>query len=258
MIPTLLAALQQKRGTGFVDRPFAPTTKHASALIGSVDPLALPSSASVRDPAVQPKWQSSTDSCLGMSMAQAFRLSCLKKKIPCPDLSGLFPYKLGRASMGTEDEDIGMSFEAAGSAVERFGLASEAAWPFSVMKVNSRVSGTSLHDAYDRRGLRGYYSLGRSDVDGVRLALSKEIAVVGAWAVDSMFGRDSGPILIDTPDRDIVGNHAMVIEDYSADGAFGVLNHYGPSWRDGGRARFTEAYMASSLGFLVIDVGRSL
>jgi hypothetical protein len=192
-----------------------------------------------------------------MSGAQAFRLSALKRGIPCPDLSGLFPYKLGRASIGLEDTDAGMSF-AALMAATRFGFASEEAWPFSVMSVNSRPSGTAYHDAYDRRGVRNYYSIDAADADGVRQALAKDIAVIGAWAVDKMFQLDSGPVLLDTPDRDIVGNHAMVIEDYAPDGSFGILNHYGDTWRDGGRCRFTEQYLKSGFGFLAFDVGAYL
>lgn len=256
MIKALIGALQQKKGTGFIEAPFSVTTQKFSSLIGA--PAALPSFASVRSAEVEPKWQSATDSCLGMSLAQAFRLACLKRGIPCPDLSGLFPYKLGRASMGMEDNDVGMSFEAGATAVERFGLCSEAVWPFNLMSVNTRPSGTALHNAYDRRGLRGYYSIDRDDSDGVRQALAKGYVPIGAWAVDKMFALDSGPTLIDVPDRDIAGNHAMPIEDYAPDGTFGLINHYDKSWRDGGRCRFTEQYVKSSLGFLVIDVGPSL
>ncbi len=256
MIKALVGALQQRRGLGFIEAPFSPTTKKISALLGA-SPV-LPSSATVRSADVGPKWQSATDSCLGMSFAQAFRLSCLKRGIPCPDLSGLFPYKLGRASIGLEDQDIGMSFEAGATAVERFGLCSEETWPFNLMRVNSRVSGTALHDAYDRRGLRAYYSIDRDDIESVRHAIFRGIAVIGAWNVDQLFTRDAGPVLIDTPDRDIAGSHAMVIEDYAPDGTFGLLNHYSDSWRDGGRCRFTEQYAQSSLGFLALDVGSSL
>ncbi len=256
MIKAAIGALRGQKGRGFIDAPLSPSTPHVSTLIGTE--AALPPSASVRRPEVNAKYQSATDACLGFSAAQAFRLACLNRGIACPDLSGLFPYKLGRASMGLEDTDAGMSFEAMGTAVKRFGLCSEAAWPFNLMRVNSRPSGTAFHDAYDRRGLRGYYSIDRSDADGVRRALSKHLPVVGAWAVDRSFGIDSGPGLIDTPDRDIAGNHAMVIEDYAADGTFGILNHYDVTWRNGGRCRFTEGYVKASLGFLVFDEGAFL
>ncbi len=241
------------RGRGFIEAPFAPTTRPVSALIGA-EP-SYPLSASVRDDRVQAKYQSASDACLGFSAAQAFRLACLKKGIECPDLSGLFPYKLGRAFMGLEDADAGMSFEAMGTAVTRFGLCSEEVWPFSLLRINSRVSGTALHDAYDRRGLRGYYSIDRSDSVTVRHALSKGIPVVGAWPVNVDFEKDAGPALIDAPTGPTVGNHAMVIEDYGVDGSFGLLNHYGTSWRDNGRCRFTEAYVKASMGFVAFDVG---
>lgn len=245
---------QVKKGRGFIEAPLV--AQPLTELIGA--PAALPPSASVRDERVLAKYQSASDACLGFSAAQAFRLACLKKNIDCPDLSGLFPYKLGRASIGVEDIDAGMSFQATATAVTRFGLCSEAAWPFNLMHVNSRVSGSALHDGYDRRGLRGYYSIDRSDSDGVRHALARGIPVVGAWAVDQEFESNSGSVLIDTPSDAIVGNHAMVIEDYAADGTFGLLNHYDVGWRAGGRCRFTEQYVRSSLGFLAFDVGAFL
>ncbi len=257
MIRALFNAAQGKRGTGFVHVPLPDSVKPLWNLIGSSS--VLPSSGTVRNALVGPKWQSATDSCLGMAGAQAFRLSSLARGIPCPDLSGLYPYKLGRAAMGQglEDTDAGLSFEGLMTASTRFGFASEESWPFNLMRVNTRVSGTALHDGYDRRGVRGYYRIDPGDLDGVRRAIDKKIAVVGAWAVDKMFQLDSGPELIDTPDRDITGNHAMVIEDYAPDGSFGILNHYDRSWRNGGRCRFTEQYTRSSLGFVAFDVGPS-
>jgi hypothetical protein len=256
MIRALIGAATGQRGHGYVHVPFTDAVKTLATLIG--DSSVLPSSATVRSALVEPKWQSATDSCLGMSAAQAFRLSCLYRGIPCPDLSGLYSYKLGRASMGMEDMDAGMSFEAMGTAVTRFGICSEEVWPFNLMRVNMRISGTALHDGYDRRGVRAYYRIDPADADGVRRALARGITVVGAWAVDKMFELDNGPELIDTPDRDIAGNHAMPIEDYAPDGTFGLLNHYDKQWRNGGRCRFTEQYVKSSLGFMAFDVGAFL
>jgi hypothetical protein len=256
MLQALTRIVQGQRGHGVIDRPLPPTVKNLSGLIGSA-PTDLPSSGSVRSPLVNAKYQSATDSCLGFSAAQAYRISSLHKGIDCPDLSGLFPYKLGRASMGLEDTDSGMSFEAMLSAVERFGIASEAAWPFNLMKVNARPSGTALHDAYDRRGVRGYYQIDRSDLVGVRYAIHMGFTPVIAVQVDRMFQLDSGPTLIDLPTSDIIGLHAMPIEDYAADGTFGCLNHYDTTWRDNGRCRITEQYAAASIGFVVFDVGAS-
>ncbi len=256
MIRTLLAAVQQQRGTGYIHVASLPSTPPLSQLIG-VTQAALPPSASVRSPLVAPKNQSATNSCLGMSIAQGVRTSYLKRGVACPELSGLFNYKLGRAAMGLEDLDNGMGFDAGLTAAVKFGLASEEAWPFALLRVNTRPSGTAFHDAYDRRGLRGYYQIAPSDIDGVRSALAAGICVLGAWAVDRMFQLDTGPVLIDPPISDIIGNHAMVVEGYAPDGTFGILNHYGDSWRSGGRARFTEQYMKASLGFIALDVGAS-
>lgn len=257
MFQAISKVIQGRRGHGFIDVPLPRTVKPASMLIGASSVLPPTATATVRNSVVGPKYQSATNSCLGMSAAQAYRLSALKRGFDCPDLSGLFPYKLGRAFLGAEDVDSGMSFEAVTQAIERFGLCSEASWQFSLMRVNSRPSGTALHDAYDRRGLRGYYSIAKDDVAGVRSAIRHGFAVLGAWAVNRAFEFDAGDSLISTPDGDIAGNHSMAVESYYSDGTFGLLNHYGDTWRDGGRCRFTETYMRQSMGYIVFDVGES-
>lgn len=252
MIKTILRAAQGQRGTGCIPGPVPPGTPHLNDLIG-LSSAALPQRASVRQALVRPKNQSSTNSCLGQSAAQAYRLASLSKGIPCPELSGLFPYKLGRAAIGIEDTDGGMTLGATLTAVKRFGIATEADWPFSVIKVNARPTAKALQGAFDRRGLRGYYVIGSSDTDGVRRALAAGLPVIGCFPIDAYFGINTGSSLIDRP-LGQTGYHAMVIEDYGPDGTFGILNHYGEDWRDGGRCRFTERYLQASVGLAVFDI----
>lgn len=255
MIQAILRAAQGVRGMGYLHDRMPDGVLPLQTLIGSSSSLVLPASASVRDYRVTPKDQSSTDSCLGQSGAQAWRLSALKLGLDCPDLSGLFPYKLGRASMGMGNQDSGMTYAALTAGVERFGMASEESYPFSTLKVNANVSAEALHDAYDRRGTRGIYSIDAGDADGVRHALVKGICVIGAWALDAGFMKADGDTLIDVPTGPIIGYHSMVIEDFAADGTFGILNHYGIQWRLNGRCRFTEAMVKKSMGFLAFDLG---
>lgn len=255
MIKALALAAVGQRGLGYIHAPMPESVKPLSGLIGSSS--VLPPSASVRDLRVSAKSQLSTDSCLGMSVAQAWRISALRLGQDCPDLSGLMPYKLGRASMGLGDQDNGMSFGGATAAVERFGLCSEESFPFSIVKVNFNIPASALHDAYDRRGVRGIYAIDPGDADGVRRAIDQGICVVGAWTVNAAFQKNDGPTLIDAPDGDAIGYHAMPIEDYQADGTFGLLNHYDITWRLNGRCRFTERYMKASMGFLAFDLGVS-
>ncbi len=240
-----------KRGFGCLPAPFE--APHLDALIGLASDD-LPASASIQSPFVQPKYQSSTNSCLGQSAAQAYRTTSLAHGIPCPDLSGLWSYKLGRAAMGIEDVDGGMTLSATLAAVQRFGIASEEAWPFRLMKVNARPSPAAFRDAYDRRGLRGIHAIGRDDDVGVRRAIARKYAVIGCFGIDAYFSLDSGPELIDLPIGQIIGYHAMVIEDFASDGSFGLLNHYGDSWRNNGRCRFTRRYVQASVGLAVMDV----
>lgn len=250
MIETFLKAAVGQRGTGY--RPGQIDAAHIDGLIGASSVL-LPN-ASVRQDVVRPKDQSASESCVGQSAAQAYRISCLAKGILCPELSALTTYAWGRAAIGLQGQDVGMTLEAMLTAIERFGVASEAAWPFSLLNVNRNPSGTALHDAYDRRGLRGYYTAPGTDSNAVRRAISKNVCAIGAWPLDADFGRSVGSALIDVPKGPIVGYHALVIEDYRADGTFGILNHYGEQWRDSGRCRFTEAYLEMSEQFVFFDV----
>lgn len=253
MIKALFLAAQGQRGLGYLHDKLPDSVKPLHTLIGSSS--ILPPSASVRDPRVNPKNQSATDSCVGMSGAQAWRISALKLGMTCPELSGLVPYKLGRASLGMGDQDNGMTFGGLTAAVERFGMASEESYPFSILKVNWNITAAALHDAYDRRGIRGIYSIAPDDADGVRRSLAKGICVIGAWQVDAAFMNNAGDTLIDVPTGSIIGYHSMVIEDYEPDGSFGILNHYDVTWRLNGRCRFTERYVRSGLGFLAFDLG---
>lgn len=255
MLSTLIRAAQGQRGTGYVHAPLPTDTLHLDELIGSsLSSDALPAEASVRNAAVQPKDQWASNSCLAQSAAQAYRLSCLAKGIACPDLAALPTYAWGRAAIGYQGQDIGMTFAAMLTAVKRFGIAAERDWPFSIVNVNRNPSATALHSAYDRRGLRGYYSIAGDDAEGVRRALSRKLAVIGAWPLDAYFGLSSEPALIDVPTGAIRGWHSVVVEDYRADGTFGILNHYGSNWRDNGRCRFTERYLRMSQQFVVFDV----
>lgn len=254
MIKALINAVQQKRGTGYLHADLPASTLPIDELIGTSSFLAQ--DASVYDARVAPKDQSGSDSCCGQGGAQCFRLACLARGIACPDLSALYPYKLGRASIGLGSTDGGMTFSALQTAASRFGFASEESWSFSLMRVNQNVSATALHDGYDRRGVRGYFMIDPGDIERIRKAIYNKIPVLGAFPVDDYFGQD-GPELIDAPGSSIRGYHALPLEDYRSDGTFGILNSYGPNWRSGGRARFTEAYVKRAVSLMAFDVGGS-
>lgn len=256
MIQTLLRALTQKRGTGYIHGELPSGTQHIDQLIGTMAMASPPSSASVASALVLPKDQIATNSCVGQSAAQGFRIACLARGIPCPDLSALFPYKLGRALMGVSSIDAGMTFSALLTSSARFGFASEALCPFSMLGVNANPTASAYHDGYDRRGVRGYYYIDPDDTDRVRKAIYARVPVLGAWFVDDDFTNSALSSLIDKPrdDARILGSHAMVCDGYNADGSFNLLNHYGMSWRDGGRCRFTTSYMKAASALIAMDV----
>ena len=221
-------------------------------LLGAIASSPPPSRGSVSDPRVGPKDQAGTNSCTGQAAAQGLRLAYLAAGLECPELSALDPYYRGRAEWGGQRVDDGSYLRATVKALQHGGCAGERDWPFSERAVNRRPSWAAARSAFDRRGLRGYYRC--YSPDDVRRAIAGGYPVIGGWEVDRAFVEHEGSGAIDVPRGEIVGGHAIVLEDYTADGTFGLLNSWGHSWGTNGRARVTEAWVASGRDLWALDV----
>lgn len=242
------------RGLGCRPDPEDARDRELGQLLGVLASSPPPASASVAHPLVVPRDQGPTQSCTGQAVAQAVRLAYLAQGVECPDLSALAPYWWGRSEWGGERVDDGSHLRTTIRAVQRFGCPSEEAWPFAAARVQRSPGWAATRDAYDRRGVRGYYRIVSGDVDGVRRAIAAGLPVVGGWRVDRPFTRSEGPLVIDAPQESTIGGHAVVLEDYEPDGTFGLLNSWGTSWRNGGRARVTETFVSLGQDLWAIDV----
>jgi len=242
------------RGLGYLRDPEDSRDHPIGALLGGLYDSPPPTSASVQRPEVQPRDQGPTNSCTGQAWSQALRIAFLVAGRPCPELSALHNYFWSRAQWGGERHDGGSFLRTGGKGVIQAGCSTEAAWPFNPELVNHRPSWAADRSGHDFRGVRGYYRIPTGDVDGVRRAIAAGHPVVGGWDVDNAFVNFDGHGAIDAPSGEIVGGHALVIESYSADGLFRLLNSWGSSWGEAGRASVTEAWVGSGSDLWAVAV----
>lgn len=251
---TLWNRILGRPGLGCLPDPEDSRDRPLGVLLGALADSPPPASASVRSPLVGPKNQAGTNSCTGMGASQGLREAFLFRGVECPELSALFPYFLGRAEFGGERSDAGSYCRTTLKAVMRFGCAAESVWPFGAGKVNRQPSWGAFRSGHDLKGMRGYYRITGGDVDGVRRAIADGRPVVGGWEVDRAFTETSGPLVIGGALGPVIGSHAVVIDGYGGDGTFDLLNSWGSSWRNNGRAFVTEEFIARGRDLWAISV----
>ncbi len=219
----------------------------------TLDPT-IPAAASLRHPAITVRDQDGTQSCVGHAWAQAIELAYAWHNTLTGDLSPLALYFWARASHGAAGEDAGTYLRAAAKAVMRFGVPSERTWPFRASRVNVSPAWQAYRDAYDRRGLRGYYRVDATDLDGIRKAIANGKPVVGGWRVDRAFTQFRGTGTIDMITGEIIGGHALCLMGYNADGTFEIINSWGTSFGNQGYAHVTEDFVSQGHDLWVLDV----
>jgi hypothetical protein len=231
------------RGLGYLPDPADGRDMRPIDLLGVLASSSPPTSASVRHPLVQPRDQGATNSCTGQAWSQALRLAWLRAGKSCPELSALDNYWKGRQQWGAHLVDEGSHLRTGARAVMKFGCATEKRWPFDAAKVNLKPSWWANRSGHDSRGVRGYYKLYWAD--DVRRAIATGHPVVGGWKVGQPFLEYNGTGVIDEARGPTIGGHAVVIEEYFADGTFGFLNSWGYGWGIGGRGLATERWVDS-------------
>ncbi len=239
---------------GYLVDPFDEgDAKHKLSIrLGALAESPPPASASVEQP-VPIKDQDMSSSCVGQGISRGCELGYLYLGIPCPELSALDVYARGRAEHGGQHEDVGSYIRSGIKAVQRGGIADEAAWPFSMDRVNRNPNMTARQSAHDRRGVRGYHRIDSGDVAGVRRAIASGFPVVGGWQIDQGFmdwngnGVISGQIMP-------IGGHAMCITSYAADGTFRLINSWGASYGRSGYAVVDDMFISAVQDAWAIEV----
>ncbi len=247
MLP--FSSLLRRRGLGCLPEQPDPRDFRLEALGLSAS---IPSSASVRA-GITAKEQGGTQSCTGQAVAQALRTAYIVQGIECPDLSALAIYYWGRATGGDQNYDGGSRLRDVLSVVQKLGCPDETVWPFSTFQVNAAPKTRAVFSAAKRRGLKGYHRV--YTPQDVRIAIAAGFPVVAGWEIDRAFLDDGDHgSLLDVPSGPIIGRHAMMIESYSQDTSFLILNSWGQGWRFDGRAYVTQGFVEKMQDAWAIDV----
>jgi hypothetical protein len=223
----------------------------AELLLGTID---LPRRVSLTDQyTFSARNQGATNACVGFAVSTALRAALEIDRKKRPELSAFFVYYLARKEHDFSPIllDGGTYLRAALKAVIRFGAAEERLHPASA-GTSRAPSWRALRDAYDYRGLRGYYRIPAGDVQGVRQALASGRPVVAGFLVGQSFLDNDGPTRIVQQSAPFAGGHAVVVSGYDGDD-FEIVNSWGASWRNGGRAKISEAFMGAGTDLWAID-----
>lgn len=250
----LASALLGRRGTGCLPDPKDERDFLLPALIGAAP---IPSSAGARHPSTVPRYQNGTESCTGFALAIMLREALLAHGVECDELSALFPYSLGRAEWGGERVDRGSFLRTTCRATQRYGCATEAAWPFSRLRVNRQPSWGAFRSAHPTMRRLAFYRIPSGDgaPNAICRALASKYTVVGGWLINRGFQENGGSYTIDVQEPPYVGGHAIGIDEYYSDGKFfGTVGSYGRKWKREGFAELTREFVERAFDLWALKV----
>jgi hypothetical protein len=189
-----------------------------------------------------------TNSCVGQALASAAEL-CAAIAGRALELSASWPYVLAleaeRPDYRGPLQDKGCHPRLAMNAVQKRGLVSETAWPFSADSVTRRPSPAVAVDAYNAIGLRYYRidELGPARIAAIEEALVRGYGLLFGMGVDAGYTLYGGQVLrsMGLPAQ----GHMQVITAVRG-GVVRVLNSYGPGWGDQGYANYERDFFAQA------------
>jgi len=162
-------------------------------------------------------------------------------------LSVLEVYYLARELMMPRQTagDVGTFISHACDAARRFGVCSEASWPFNPLHINEAPPWSAMRNAYENR-IFGFYKIdssGPARVDAIRDALHKYLPVIIGTDVDDKWQTyEKGQVLY--PCDHSEDKHATVILG-EVGGKFIGENSWGSSWGDNGFYLMDPAVLSS-------------
>jgi hypothetical protein len=256
-------------GRGFRPDTLVTHDGSADAYLGTAAPSAgkrlvdyLPSIGGVGN-------QGSTESCVGFAFRETIglRAAALGLSVPLGSALGIYAgtRQLEQAFGKVTDQpltDSGSSPALAVEFIRRFGLPSEAAFPFDAAKVCDKLTLADLETADKTVPLfvRGFYAI-TSEGDALIAQCKQAIDTLHpvALAVCSATGDfEAGNGIIDAPPTPRTTDHMIELIDHreGANGTeFLILNHWSTAWRQGGMAWCTSAFVQAANNFFVIDIG---
>lgn len=179
-----------------------------------------------------------------------------------PDMSRMFLWWNGRREMSPDQSsnpESGCYNRLVVDSLARFGVATEATWPYTVQNATRRPSLKAFRESIGYT-CGNYYSItgaGSTRKDALLKALSNNHPIIFGTAIEESFLSYTGGIIL-LPCNKIVGLHAMDIVGYNYDKrAFRVRNSWSIYWGEGGYCWMAEDYIMNhcSNAFWVITRG---
>lgn len=187
--------------------------------------------------------QFSASSCVGNATADSVEILDALEGRPRVQLSRLFVYTLARNLMDADrdgrsdiNQDDGTYIRLAFDVLSKFGICTEAKWPYDLSKLYTLPSLKAMREATGHH-IHSYYRIsetGDDRCDAVLQALRSNHPVVFGTLIDKAFMNLSGDTPVGIPKGDIEGGHAMIVVGYLTGLGFIVKNSWGRGWGDYG------------------------
>jgi len=175
-------------------------------------------------------------------------LAILENRQPRPvtQLSRLFVYTLARNLRQKIAEDGGSYIRDNFEVLSRYGICSEAAWPYLEEKVYVAPSLLAMREAAGHR-IHEYYQIRETGEDRVVAILAalrgKHPVVFGTDIIQAFLDNVKSLAPVPRPVGTPVGGHAMIIVGHFPGQGFLVRNSWGVGWGDNGYCVLSEDYI---------------
>lgn len=196
--------------------------------------------------------QKNTSSCVAHAVVMAIMIAMVRTGAYKGPLSFLYNYFYARLIDGWENKDNGARIRSACKAFNKKGNAKDSRWKFNTKKVNKRPSFVASVSGFSLKDLLEYYWIPRVGREkAIKHAIDNGRAVVfGADISNDIFRYKKGSKPLMPPSKDdIVGGHAMVINDYieyKAYTEYCIQNSWGDDYGIDGHLFMHEDYIKSN------------
>lgn len=198
--------------------------------------------------------QFSASSCVGNATADSVEILNAIEGRGKIQLSRLFIYTLARNMVdmdrdgqGDINRDHGTYIRLAFDVLNKFGICTEAAWPYDLRKLAVLPSLKAMREATGHR-IHSYYRIKETGEDrctSILTALRGQHPVVFGTLVDQAFVDHRGTAPIGIPKGAPIGGHAMIVVGWT-NGCFIVKNSWGREWGDQGCGYMKPEYLGWS------------